>query len=385
MDWRAHGDSGHVRRFPRQPAAGELQPGAMMKIKTDCRHFRGDMPCLHHKRQGVHCRDCGLYDPVRERILIIKLGAIGDVIRTTPLLRVLAEKHPRASVSWLTDSPEILPAGRVDRILPVGLESIEWIKAGRFDWLINLDKDPLAISLANSVPAGRKSGFLADERGLCRPDGGQAAQQKWLTGLWDDVNRSNRMHYVEEIFRICGFQFNGEEYILEDRAEGPFPWVIDASSKRVGLNTGCGGRWTSRLWPEEHWIELAGRLVRAGYQTVLLGGRQEHERNERISKASGSEYWGHFDLPVFIHEVNQMDAVVTAVTMAMHLAIGLRKKLVLFNNIFNPNEFFLYGRGVILKPEAGCDCYYSPVCEKNCMRTLKPETVFRAVEGLLSS
>jgi len=69
----------------------------------------------------------------------------------------------------------------------------------------------------------------------------------------------------------------------------------------------------------------------------------------------------------------------------MHLAIGLRKKLVLFNNIFNPSEFYLYGRGVILKPEAECGCYYSPVCEKDCMRTLKPETVFRAVKGLLAS
>ena len=36
------------------------------------------------------------------------------------------------------------------------------------------------------------------------------------------------------------------------------------------------------------------------------------------------------------------DLVVTAVTMAMHIALGLGKKLVLFNNIFNPHEFELY-------------------------------------------
>ena len=56
-----------------------------MKIHTDCRHFRGDMPCVFHKKTGVHCEGCADYDPLKERILIIKLGAIGDVIRSTPL------------------------------------------------------------------------------------------------------------------------------------------------------------------------------------------------------------------------------------------------------------------------------------------------------------
>jgi hypothetical protein len=42
--------------------------------------------------------------------------------------------------------------------------------------------------------------------------------------------------------------------------------------KEIGLNTGCGGRWTSRLWPESYWISLAKRLKKAGYQPLLLGG-----------------------------------------------------------------------------------------------------------------
>ncbi|GAB6283123.1 MAG: hypothetical protein STSR0008_18790 [Ignavibacterium sp.] len=61
--------------------------------------------------------------------------------------------------------------------------------------------------------------------------------------------------------------------------------------------------------------------------------------------------------------MNNCDLVVTAVTMGMHLAIGLKKQLILFNNVFNKNEFYLYGRGEILEPDF--DCYYLPTCENN--------------------
>ena len=75
--------------------------------------------------------------------------------------------------------------------------------------------------------------------------------------------------------------------------------------------------------------------------------------------------------------------MVTAVTMAMHIATGLRKKLVVFNNIFNKHEFELYGRGAILEPEFDCPCYYSPVCPNNCMQYLRVDAVFDQIRELL--
>ena len=43
------------------------------------------------------------------------------------------------------------------------------------------------------------------------------------------------------------------------------------------------------------------------------------------------------------------------VSMALHVALGLKKKVVLFNNVFNSKEFELYGLGEIVEPE-GYDC-----------------------------
>ena len=83
--------------------------------------------------------------------------------------------------------------------------------------------------------------------------------------------------------------------------------------------------------------------------------------------------------------MDRCDLVVTAVTMGMHIALALGKKLVLFNNIFNANEFEMYGRGRILSPEQSCTCFFQPRCrnEKFCMETLAPATVQAAVDDLL--
>jgi heptosyltransferase-2 len=352
-----------------------------VQIHNDCSFFKGDVPCKPHKNFGYHCEECPSYIKFKNKILVIKLGAIGDVIRTTPLLRKLREETPEAQITWLTYSPEILSKKWVDQIFNVNAENIELLKQINFDWLINLDKDGLAISLANSIKADKKSGFTIDEYGHAKPISSLAEEHKWLTGLFDDLNKQNTKHYVQEIFEICGYTFNDEQYILEvEKSE--ITWNIDSSKKVIGLNTGCGGRWTSRLWPTEHWIKLAKDLSSTGYDVILLGGEQEDVKNKFIQKESGAKYFGYYPLKIFIELIDQCDTIVTAVTMAMHLAVGLEKNLILFNNIFNKHEFYLYGRGKILEPDFDCDCYFTPVCPNNCMQYLEPETVISAINKL---
>ena len=352
-----------------------------MLVHSDCRFYKGDIPCQPHKKHGYHCEGCPEYKKVSNNILIIKLGAIGDVIRTTPILRKLRENFPNAYISWLTYSPDILSKSWVDRILNVTPENIELLKQINFDWLVNLDKDALAISLANTLNAKKKSGFSIDNFGHAKPISSQAEEHKWLTGLFDNLNKQNTKHYVQEMFEICSYEFNSEEYILEVESSGK-NWNIDKTKNVIGLNTGCGGRWTSRLWPTEYWIKLAKDLLVNGFEVILLGGEQEDEKNKFIQKESGAKYFGYFSLKIFMDLLNQCSTIVSAVTMAMHLAIGLKKNLILFNNIFNKNEFYLYGRGEILEPDFDCDCYFSQTCPNDCMQYLYPEKVLKTVTSL---
>jgi heptosyltransferase-2 len=359
--------------------------GTIDALKTDCRWFRGDVPCKPHKDAGVHCVDehghaCPQYDPRSSSILIIKLGAIGDVIRTTPLLHRIKAVHPNARIWWLTLSPEVVPPP-ADVVLPFNAQSITLLQATHFDILYNLDKDREACALAAMLSAPVKKGFTLVNGKPAAADGDAA--HKFMTGVFDDLSRDNTKSYCEELFELCGFAFAGERYILDAHAEDGFTWKLPVRKPIVGLNTGCGGRWVSRLWAEKNWVALAKQLKRAGYAPLLLGGAQEDAKNRRIARKSGALYIGHFPLPQFINLVDQCQLVVTAVTMAMHITIGLNKKIVLFNNVFNRNEFDLYGLGEILEPDFDCPCFYSPVCPNDCMQYLSVKRVFDACLRLL--
>jgi ADP-heptose:LPS heptosyltransferase len=354
------------------------------QLKFDCRHFRGDVPCQPHKQYGIHCvdvhgNDCPYYDPVQQRILIIKLGAIGDVIRTTPLLTKLKSAYPHAEIWWLTQWPQVLP-NRVDHILSFTPHNVMMLQAMHFDILFNLDKEKEACAVCEMLDAEQKKGYTL-RAGKCVPIDA-AAEHKYLTGVFDDVSKQNTKSYQEEIFEMCGYRFEGEEYLMPEVPR--YTWKLPKEKTIVGLNTGCGGRWTSRLWPEAYWVALAKKLKKKGLVPLLLGGEQEHKKNLKLAKQSGALYLGHFPMTQFMDEIQQCDLIVTAVTMALHLAIGYKKKVVLFNNIFNKHEFELYGRGEILEPEFECDCYYSPTCPNQCMQYLSVERVYETCLRLLS-
>ena len=355
-----------------------------MFFRPDCLHFLGQIPCRPHKTHGYHCDDCPAYVRTEKRILIIKLGAMGDVIRTTPLVTRFKHLYPHCRITWVTLFPDILPGNQVDEILSLDIKATLYVGNTHWDIAINLDKEKEAAALLKIVDATEKYGFILKD-GVSQPVN-DLANHKFRMGLFDDDSKANTRSYCTEIFELCGLEYRGESYLLDRHADQGGAWDIPRDRPVIGLNTGCGERWTTRLWSLEKWVELACNLARDGYCPVLLGGAQEHERNLAIEAASGAHYPGHFPLPRFIALVDRCDLVVTQVTMALHLSLALGKKVVLMNNIFNPDEFDLSGRGTIVTPPGQCACYYRGTCVRgvSCMETLAPQTVLAAVRRLLA-
>ena len=95
----------------------------MNSWRLDCRYFLGDRPC-RFKRV---CEGCAEYSPMGKRFLIVKLGAIGDVLRTTPLLAGLKRAYPQSHITWVVD-PAALPLLKhnplIDRLLPFDFASL---------------------------------------------------------------------------------------------------------------------------------------------------------------------------------------------------------------------------------------------------------------------
>lgn len=355
-----------------------------MFYKPDCIHFLGHIPCNPHKQNGYHCSDCPAYTRIEKRILIIKLGAIGDVIRTTPLVTRYKKLYPNAKFTWITLSPDILPKKEIHEILRLNTETVLYVQNTEWDIAINLDKEKEASGLLAMISAKEKHGFILKD-GVTQPVN-SLAEHKFHTGLFDDVSKANTKNYCTEIFELCGLEYNSEPYLLDNHANAGYTWSLDRSKPIIGFNTGCGDRWTTRLWSIEKWISLAKQMMAVGYNVLLLGGKQEDERNKEIQAGSGATYLGHFPLPQFINLIDQCDLVVTQVTMGMHLTLGLQKKIVLINNIFNSYEFDLFGKGKIIQPPKACKCFYRGTCVDgtSCMETLEPEAVAQAATEVLA-
>lgn len=357
-------------------------------VKFNCKFFRGAIPCKPNKQHDVQCDNCTYFEPWEKHILIIKLGAMGDVIRTTPLVVKYKKMFRNVRFTWLTDFPDVLPPSEIHDIWKPTAFNIEKLKNRKFDIAINLDKEEEACILLAQVNAAEKFGFIWENGHLAAAT--KAAEHKIITGLFDHISKRNTKSYLEEIFEICHLTFDFEEYLLNYNKALAKKWqeIFESRAdgkKVIGLNTGCGNRWLTRLWPDESWVALINGMDKERFFPVLLGGPQEDEKNSNLAKQTGAWYPGTFSLEEFISLTANLNGVVTQVSMMMHIAVGHRTPMVLMNNIFNKHEFELYKRGIILEPESGCDCFYGNSCsrERSCMHDLKPESVLDALNQLV--
>ena len=355
-------------------------------VKFDCRYFKSSIPCKPNKQNNKECDSCNVYTPAEKRILIIKLGSIGDVIRSTPLVVRYRELYPNCHITWLTLFPDVLPKDNtIDEIYKFNFSSIYSISHQKFDIAINLDKEIEVCSLLADVQSTEKYGYIWDKAGNHIAPATPAAEQKLLTGFFDNISKKNTKHYLDEIFEICHLKFNDEPYLLNFNKDliKKFTYIKDkANSKKIiGLNTGCGERWKTRLWQKESWEQLSKLLLINDFFPILLGGEAENIQNLEIAKNSDTFYAGHFSLEDFIALTSICDGIVTQVSMMMHIATALQKPMVLMNNIFNPNEFYLYDRGILIEPSTGCDCFYGNTCsrQRHCMLDISPQTIFDAI------
>ncbi len=369
-----------------------------MLIRSDCRHYRLDRPCVPHKERGVKCDGCGEYDPVEYRILLIKLGAMGDVLRTTALLPAIKARHARPQLTWLVcPKPREVLQGLtdIDRLWVLDASTLPQLQVEHFDWVINLDLSAESLALATLAQAERKSGYGLSAQGTVRcwnPE----AEPYLAMSYWDDLKKQNTKTYQQLMLDILGSEdVPGEVQVLIPPAEREYAREFFKEHRMkpnrpvVGLNLGAGGRWRWKRWTPGGFLELARRLWEAHQANLLmLSGPDEAE--------SKADWLRQCDIPVvdgghnnpyarFAALVNLCDVVVTGDTMALHLALALRKNVVALLGPTSRAEVELYGRGVALSGEVPCLCCYLPDCEvhPSCMESLHSDTVFSAVEQFL--
>jgi len=375
----------------------------MELIRFDCRYFNGNRPCSFHKEEGVKCVCCGHFDPVSKKVLIIKLGAPGDVLRTTPILRALKRQDRAVHITWITEKASVPLLDNnpyIDRLWEYSAEIAVRLCVEAFDLVLSLDNAGDCASLASIAKGSEKLGYGLSKKGVIVPFNKEA--EAWFEmAVFDDVKKANQRTYQDHIFSISRFKFDPlvHEVILDlSDDEEAFGKKFAAahglkdSDLVVGVNIGSGGRWPMKRWKDEGFIELMERLLKEEkVKIVILGGPEETERAEKIKDelhAKGVEVIdGGCGNPLrdFIAIVDQCDVVVTGDTLALHIAAGLKKHAVAFFGPTSASEIELYGRGEKIVSAKDCVCCYKQHCTINpyCVETITVDEIYKSVKTCL--
>jgi heptosyltransferase-2 len=337
---------------------------------------------------------CEHYEPIEERLLIIKLDAMGDVLRSTALLPALAYVHPRAAISWLTRAesvPLLKHNPYISEVLELGAEALVHLQTRTFDRVINLDAGKTSAALASAARSPRKDGFTLDETGVVRPTN-DAAREWFEAGLFDDIKRQGGRTYQDQMSRILGVAGSPHRYVLqltdiEVHLAREHLESLGLTFQRalVGLNTGAGGRWPLKQWREDGYVELVERLAIAmDVDFVLLGGPGERERHERLkaaSKVAIRDAGCDNTVRHFAGIVKHCDVVVTGDTLAMHISLALGRRTVVMFGPTSAPEIELYDLGEKVIPAMDCLGCYKTSCDfvPNCMDLISVDMVKDAV------
>lgn len=366
-----------------------------------CKKFKGDRPCKYYWVDREHdCfdPDSPYYEEYSHRILLIKLDALGDVVRSTALAEGIKKKYPNSELIWVTmkDAKFFVESNQfVDKVVEYNDENCRILQCQKFDIIINLDKDPKATSMMMLFDSNDKRGYGLHSEGYCFPlnDGAKYHYNMCLDNWGAKTN--NKKSYQELIFSIADLDYDMEKpfFKLDSEKYQKFKSSFGLSfNNKILLNTGCGPVYPHKKWTYDGFNSLIKLLLKDSKNTILLcGSKSELERNKKLCEENKSDslinVTDNYSIEEFSYLINFSDVIVTGDTAALHIAISLGKKIVSFFGPTPHQEVNLFGLGKkLVREELDClNCYDQFPCpfDGKCMSLISAEDVYKSIKELL--
>jgi ADP-heptose:LPS heptosyltransferase len=250
------------------------------------------------------------------KALIIKLGATGDVVRTTPLLRRLG-----GQIIWLTAAKNtVLVENPADNLRCVSWERRQLVPDIRYDFVINLE-DSLEVGFyLRTLKFEQRFGAYLDSNDQLRyTDNSKRWFDLSLISTYgreraDGLKFQNRRTYQELIFDGLGLRFAGEAYLL------PAP-IETGLSGDVAIAAEAGAVWPMKKWA--YYSELKQELEGQGLTVNVLPERSS--------------------LLEHLCDVQNHRCLVGGDSLPMHFALGTGTRCVSLFNCTSPWEIHDYG------------------------------------------
>jgi len=306
-----------------------------LKWNTRCRFFDEKYACDTLTTEGYDsCEQCIFCEEIEKKILVIKFGALGDIIRTTPILEAIKKKYgSNTLIYWLTvkeAEPLLENNPLIDKILIYGLENILRIQQERFDVLFSLEINTPATLIAGLVNAYEKYGYYFNN-GSTHCFNSQA-NEYLETAFLNTKKLNNRKTYQELIFNAANLEYN-KEFLIMKIHENKKQYAdefrkknnISENDKLIGIHIGADSRWPSKCWSNEKIKEFV-KAVDEEYKVLLFGGPNEKEKIQKLSQnLNVLTNNPNNSYSEFAAVLNICNLIITHDTFPLHMAIALKK------------------------------------------------------------
>ena len=264
-------------------------------------------------KMWAHC-DKRLYKSMN--VLIIKLGATGDVVRTTPLLSQLS-----GQITWLTAAKNtVLLQGLTDNLLCFSWEERARVLDTHYDLGLNLEDTVDVAQFLKTVECREIFGaYLNSDNALRYTENSKDWFDLSLISSHgrqkaDRLKLLNRRTYQQMIFSGLGLNFEGEPYLLPEPIETKL-------SGDVAIAADAGPIWPMKKWA--YYGELEQQLEDRGLIVNVLPKRSS--------------------LLEHLSDVQNHRCLVGGDSLPMHLALGTGRRCVTLFTCTSPWEIYDYG------------------------------------------
>jgi ADP-heptose:LPS heptosyltransferase len=348
------------------------------------------------------------YNNMKKKILIIRLGAIGDVIRTMPVLEHLSKKYPSYKIDWLVEdraSNILLDSTLLNEIIIVPRKEItNTLNQKKFFKLFFIlkklikyiqSKDYFIIYDFHGI---FKSGFFSFFSTAPVRIGFSRKFTKEFNYLFNNKYFSPASKYVTRIeknFSLLGMnieknkKLNWNIYISDADKEYVDEWLKNKNllnKKIIGVNPFVSAAGRYKEWFLDFYAKLI-ELIKDNYpalEVVVTYGPGEEEKMKYIIEKSGVNV---FPAPAttmkqLAYLISKFELFITGDTGPMHLAEAMGTDIAA---IFGPSDVNINrpftGNSIVIYKESGCNPCRNKKCQDlKCLKILSPEFVFEEIQ-----
>lgn len=305
------------------------------------------------------------------KILVIRFGAMGDLIHLSPSLSAISD----AEIHVLT-SPAY--ADLVKALAPVKVWT--WDKSQGLGALLGM-LGPLTtelfdcvINLHPSLKTNLLCGLLTTKTATYR--------KEKLSEFGVRQRAMKRLHAVEDFYRV--FQSALRLPALDKSQLVPKLKTASSPSNAIGIIPGVGAHRPNRAWPVSSWQPLIQALLKEDptRRIVLVGGQDDHALAEQLVQEGVENHCGQHAILETAALLGSCDLVIGGDTGPLHLAAATGVPVLGLYAPTSVDRTGPLGKTHTLTPPQilGCWPCEKPTCEnKNCMGDILVDTVLENI------